>query len=190
MVFLVRETLTEEDRKAWKRLAAQREQAARKKHRKAVRGWLGDKLCGVCNTVFGILALYAVASGGMKAGCAVWGLILLFAGPWMFLASGHCPAREAASPPGQDFPPSGMPETPVRAVFFGDGCFAFWNGAGKVRPGYSSIICAWEDAGRFYLFFRNCPPLVLPKRSLGRWMPEDFRDFLERELGFPVERIK
>lgn len=190
MVFHVQETLTEEDRATWRRLAARREEAARKKHRKTVRSWLGDKLCGVGITLFGILTLCAVASGGMKAGWAVWGLILLFGGPWMFLASGHYPVRETASPPSQDFPPSGMPDLPVQVVFFGDGCFTFWDASGKVRLGYSSITSAWEDAGRFYLFFADRPPLVLPKRGFARGTPEDFRNFLEGEIEWIVERIK
>lgn len=190
MVFLIKGTLTEEDRNAWRDMAEQREQTTRKKYRKKVRRWLEDKLCAVGNTAFGALTLCAVVSGGMKAGWAVWGLILLFGGPWMFLKTGHCPARETVSPPGQDFPPSGMPDMPVRAEFFGDGCFTCWDAFGKARLGYSSILCAWEDEGRFYLFFRDRPPLVLPKRAFTRWMPEDFRDFLERELGWPVERIK
>ena len=81
-----------------------------------------------------------------------------------------------------------MPDTPVRAVFFEDGCFGFWDASGKVRRGYSSVAAAWEDEGRFYLFFRDRPPLVLPERGLDGGTPEAFRDFLEQKLGTPVER--
>lgn len=81
-----------------------------------------------------------------------------------------------------------MPDMPVRAVFFGDGSFTFWESSKKARLGYQAVAAAWEDEGRFYLSFQDRPPLVLPKRGLGRWMPEDFRDFLERELGKPIER--
>lgn len=189
MVFLVREILTEEDWAAWRELAAQRERIARKKHRRSIRGWLGNKLCGIVNTLFGILTLCAVVSGGMKAAWAIWGLILMIGGLWIFLAAGRCPAREKACSPGRDFPPSGIVNLPIRAVFFEDGYFAFWDTSGKTRLRYSSILRAWEDMGRFYLFFQDRSPLVLPKRGFVRCIPENFRDLLERELGRPVERL-
>ena len=91
------------------------------------------------------------------------------------------------------FKPVPAPEwqdIPLRAVFFGDGCFSIWTPTKRIRLGYSSISAAWEDEGRFYLFFTGRPPLVVRKSGLGRWMPEDFRDFLEQEFGWPVERIK
>lgn len=190
MVFRVQGVLTEEDRAAWRRLAARRERVSRKKHQKAVCGWFWDKLCGFGIMTFGIVALFLCAYDDMKIGWMIFGLFAAFGGLWMFLASGRCPAREAASPPGQDFPPSGMPDLPVRAVFFGDGWFTFWDASGKARLGYSSITGAWEDAGRFYLFFRDCPSLALPKRGFAGGTPEDFRGFLERELERPVERMK
>lgn len=190
MVFLVRETLTEEDRAAWRSLAAQRERTARKKHRKAVRGWVWDKICAVGITAFGVLTLWAVASGGMKAGWVIWGLLMLAAGSWMFITVGRCPAWKPVFPPGRDFPRSGMPDTPVKAAFFGDGHFVFWDASEKVRRGYSSITAVWEDKGRFYLFFQDRPPLVLPKRGFAGETPEEFQDFLEGEFGWPVERIK
>ena len=92
MVFLVREILTEEDWAAWRELATQRERVSRKKHRSSIRGWLGNKLCGIANTVFGTLMLCAVVSGGMKTVWAIWGLILMIAGLWIFLAAGRYPA--------------------------------------------------------------------------------------------------
>ena len=83
-----------------------------------------------------------------------------------------------------------MPNGPVKAAFFGDGRFVFWDVSEKVRRGYSPVAAAWEDEGRFYLFFEDRLPLVLPKRGLAGGTAEDFRDFLEREFGWPVERIK
>lgn len=189
MVFCVRGTLLEEDRAAWRRLKAQRERAARKKHQKAVRGWFGDKLCGFGIMMYGILALCLAIYDGMRIGGTICGLLMTFGGLWMFVSLGRRPVRETAAPPGQDFPPSGMPDTPVRAAFFGDGCFAFWDASGKVRLGYSSIAAAWEDEGRFYLFFQNRPPLVLPKRGFSGGEPEAFRNFLEGEQDVPVERM-
>lgn len=189
MVFRVQGTLTEEDRATWRRLAAHRERTARKKHRKAVRSWLGEKLWAVYGVAWGLLTLWGVAHG-MAVGWVILALFLLTVSPWMFIKAGRCPVWEPASPPGQDFPPSGMPDAPVRAVFFRDGCFTFWDASGRVRLGYSSVLCAWEDGGRFYLFFQDRPPLVLPKRGFAGGTPEDFRDFLEGELGWPVERMK
>ena len=155
MVFLVREILAEEDWAAWRELAAQRERIDRKKHRRSIRGWLGNKLCGIVTTVFGALTLCAVVSGGTKAAWAIWGLIFMIGGLWMFLATGRRPARETACSPGQDFPPSGIVKLSIRAVFFEDGYFVFWDISGKTRLRYSSILCAWEDKGRFYLFFQD-----------------------------------
>lgn len=189
MVFLVREILTEEDWAAWRELATQKEWVSRKKHRRSIRGWIDNKLCGIANTVFGALTLCAVVSGGMKAVWAIWGLILMIGGLWIFLATGRYPAREMAYSPGQDFPPSGIVNLSIRAVFFEDGYFAFWDDLGKIRLRYSSILCTWEDKGRFYLFFQDRSPLVLPKRGFVRCIPENFRDLLERELGRPVERL-
>lgn len=189
MVFLVRGILTEEDWAAWRELATQRERVSRKKRRRSIRGWLGNKLCGIANTVFGTLTLCAVVSGGMKAAWAIWGLIAMIGGLWIFLATGRYPARETAYSPGQDFPPSGIVNLSIQAVFFEDGYFAFWDDLGKIRLRYSSILCTWEDKGRFYLFFRDRSPLVLPKRGFVRCIPENFRDLLERELGRPVERL-
>lgn len=189
MVFLVREILTEEDWAACRELVTQRERIARKKHRRSIRGWIGNKLCGIVNTMFGTLTLCVVVSGGMKAPWAIWGLILMIGGLWMFLTTGRYPARETAYSPSQDFPPSGILNLSIRAVFFEDGYFAFWDTSGKTRLRYSSILCTWEDKGRFYLFFQDRSPLVLPKRGFVRCIPEDFRDLLERELGRPVERF-
>ncbi len=189
MVFLVREILTEEDWTAWRELATQRERIARKKHQRLIRGWFGNKLCGIANTVFGTLTLCAVVSGGTKAAWAVLGLVLMIGGFWIFLETGHYPAREMSYSPGQDFPPSGIVNLSIRAIFFEDGYFAFWDTSGKTRLRYSSILCTWEDKGRFYLFFQDRSPLVLPKRGFVRCVPENFRDLLEWELGRPVESL-
>lgn len=125
----------------------------------------------------------------MKAAWAIWGLITMIGGLWIFLATGRYPARETAYSPGQDFPPSGIVNLSIQAVFFEDGYFAFWDDLGKIRLRYSSILCTWEDKGRFYLFFQDRSPLVLPKRGFVRCIPENFRDLLERELGRSVERL-
>lgn len=184
MVFRVRGTLLEEDQAAWRRLSARRERAARKKRRKAVCSWAWDKFCGFGIAMYGVLALCLAIYDGVRIGWTICGLLMTFGGLWMFVSVGRRPVRETAAPPSQDFPPSGMPDTPVRAVFFGDGCFVLWEGPGKVRLGYSSILSAWEDEGRFYLFFQDRPPLVLPKRGLAGGTAEEFRDFLEREFGW------
>ena len=65
-----------------------------------------------------------------------------------------------------------------------------WNASERVRLGHSSITAAWEDEGRFYLFFQDRPPLILPKRGFTGGTPEEFRGLLERELEWFVERIK
>lgn len=188
MVFLVRETLTEEDWAAWRSLVAQRKRTARKKYRKAVRSWLGNKLCGIGSTVFGALMLYAVIRGGMGAGWGVLAPVLIVIGPWTFLTAGRNPVWEPSFLPG--FPSSGIPDAPVKAAFFGDGCFVLWNAPERDRRGYSSITAVWEDGERFYLFFQDRPPLVLPKRGFSKGAPESFRDFLEDTLGFLVELVK
>ena len=190
MVFRVRATLMEEDRAGWRRLASQRKRTARRKYRRTVRSWLGNKLYGVGSTASGVLMLYAVISGGMKAGWGVVALVLTVIGPWTFLTAGRHPVWGTFSPPGRDFPPSVMLDGPVKAAFFRDGCFVFWDVSEKVRRSYSSIAAVWEDEGRFYLLFQDRPPLVLPKRGVVQGTPEDFRDFFERKLGRPVERIK
>lgn len=186
MVFLVRGTLTEEDRAGWRRLAAQRERTARKKRRREVLSWLGDKFCGLICVLMGAVMLYAIVSGGASAWYLLCAPFMLIGGVLVLVIQRHCPAGEVERLSGEDSP---LPD-PVRAAFFGDGCFAFWDASGKVRLGYSAIAAAWEDEGRIYLFFRDRPPLVLPKRGFAGGTAEDFRDFLERELGFPSERIK
>lgn len=79
---------------------------------------------------------------------------------------------------------------PLRTAFFGNGSFSVWAPTESVRLGYSEIAGIWEDGERFYLFFKDHLSLVLQKSGLGRRMPENFRNFLEREYGRPVERIK
>lgn len=70
------------------------------------------------------------------------------------------------------------------------GCFSIWIPAERIRLGYSSVTAVWGDEGRFYLFFEDRPPLLLPKRGFSGGTAEEFRDFLEQEFGWPVERIK
>lgn len=186
MVFLVRETLTEEDRAAWRRLRDKRIREVRRERRRNTLGWLADVLSAFLCTAMGAAALYAIARGKMSAWYLLAAPFMLVGGACILLTRGRIPARETGLLPGEELPFSDT----VRAVFFGDGCFAFWDTSGKVRMGYSSIHDIWEDEGRFYLFFKDRPPLVVRKSGLGRWMPEDFRDFLENTLGFPVERVK
>ena len=186
MVFFVRETLTEEDRAAYQHLRDQRDREARRKRRRNTLDWLGGNLSGFLCVMMGIVMLYAIVSGGVSA----WYLLdipfMLAGGVVTLVMRRHFPAGEMNLLPGEKFPPSDI----VRAVFFEDGCFAFWNTSGKARLGYSSIHGAWEDKERFYLFFQDRPPLVLPKRGFAGCGPEDFRDFLERELDCLVERGK
>lgn len=196
MVFFIKETLTAEDRAAWRRMAVCRERYARR----------GDwfvaivllpikllKLLGLLLFVCGGLILYSCGAsfrnGRYLEGLlyTVSGLINSMSGVCLFLLF-RAPSMRPRRLSKKDFPPSDMPDMPVRAVFFGDGSFTFWESSKKTRLGYQAVAAAWEDEGRFYLFFQDRPPLVLPKRGLGRWMPEDFRDFLERELGKPIER--
>lgn len=186
MVFLVRETLTEEDRAAYQRLRDRRMRETRRKRRRDKLGWLGDQLSRFICTAMGLLALYAIGSGGMSVWYLPCAVIMLVCGVVTFSVRRRSPARETDYLPKEEIPLS----DPVRAAFFGDGCFAFWNVSGKVRLGYSSIISVWEDAKRFYLFFADRPPLLLPKRGFAGGTPEDFRSFLERETGWIVERIK
>lgn len=193
MVFLVRETLTEEDRKAWRRASDRREKLARSGYGLFLGLWLAMKLLGMFLAGCGAVVLYWTGAGdpGVFKGVlqAIMALYVIGGGGWLLLTFPRPPKRPGKLPD-RDFPPSGMPDTPVRAAFFGDGCFAFWEGTGKVRLGYSSISAYWEDEGRFYLFFEDRTPLVLPKRGLAGGTEEDFRDFLEQEFGWPVERIK
>lgn len=193
MVFRIKAELTEEDRAAWRLLALQREKARRKKRWAAVRIWLGNKLLSLSLVVFGILGMYALSLGRATLRDQVYiGVVsplFLFGGILICVVNPY-PFKRSKPLSEKDFPPSGLLDAPVRAAFFGDGCFVFRASGEKIRLGYSTVTGAWEDGGRFYLFFADRPPLVLPKRGLGRWMPEDFRDFLERELEVPVERMK
>lgn len=185
MAFRVQGTLTEEDRAAYQRLRDRRVRKARRKHRRDTLGWLGDKLSSFICAAMGVIALYAIASGGMSAWYLLVAPFMLICGVVTFAARGRFPVRKTGCLPGEELALSHS----VRAVFFGDGCFTFWDASGKVRLGYSSILCAWEDEGRFYLFFRDRPPLVLPKRGFAGGTAEDFRDFLEKEFGWPIERV-
>lgn len=193
MVFLVRETLTEEDRAAWRRLAARRKKKFRSGYGVLLILWFLMKLLGLTFLGFVGFSLFVILPSEswiflkicflIEAACFGYlglGLLRIFFRP---------PIRPDNSFK-KDFPPSNMQDTAVRAVFFGDGCFTFWDTSGKIRLGYSAITSFWEDAGRFYIFFQDRPPLVLPKRGFAGGMPEDFRDFLENTLGFPVERVK
>lgn len=183
MVFLVRETLTEEDRAACLKAA---ERWCRSVH-KPPEGW-GSRIF-VCLYVTGLGCFGLNISRGM--GLSIWspaGLFMLLCvlGIWAMLWPWDLRAPVF-------FKPTLAPELqdiPLRIVFFGDGSFSVWTPTERIRLGYSTITSAWEDKGRFYLFFQDRPPLVVRKSGLGRWMPEDFRDFLEGTLGFPVELIK
>lgn len=185
MIFFFRETLTEEDRAAWRRLRSRWKREVRKKRRRDVLDWIGDKFSSLACAAAGALMLYAVSSGGMSVGYLFCAAPMLVAGTLMFAARGRFPDKETDLLPKEDI----LPPDPARAVFFGDGSFTFWERSVKVRMGYSAVTGAWEDGERFYLLLQNRIPLVLPKRGLGRWMPEDFRDFLERETGAPVKEI-
>ena len=194
MVFRVRAVLTEEDRKAWRLASAKREKLARSGYGLFLGLWLVMKLLGMFLAGCGAVILYGTGAEdpGVIKGVlqAIIALYLIGGGGWLLLTLPRPPKRPGKKLPDRDFPPSGMPDIPVRAVFFGDGCFVLWEGPGKVRLGYSSISAYWEDEGRFYLFFEDRTPLVLPKRGLAGGTAEEFRDFLEREFGWPVERIK
>lgn len=191
MVFLIKDTLTVEDRAAWRRLAVQRERHACGGYRILMILWLTMKLLGLFLLVSGGLALYLCGTSfkdkrilkGMLY--TAMGLIYSMGGIWLFLRLRNPPIRPRRLPK-EDFPPSGMPDMPVRAVFFEDGSFTFWEASEKVRLGYQAVDSVWEDSGCFYLFFRERPPLVLPKRGLGRQGPEGFRRFLERTIGKPM----
>lgn len=193
MVFRIKAELTEEDRRAWQRVAACRARSFRRGYGFLMLLWLAMKILGLS-----LLVLVSVMLA-LLSGSDTWLVIKLCgmvdAAVFVYFGIGLLrlffrPPKRPDGPPAWDFPPDKLSETPVRAAFFGDGCFAFRASGEKIRLGYSTITGAWEDGGRFYLFFADRPPLVLPKRGLGRWMPEDFRDFLERELEVPVERMK
>ena len=199
MVFFIRETLTAEDRAAWTQFAARRkrDEARCRRCDQILYGiiwvlWLALKFFGLFSIICGAaflpdcvgadvplwLRFIGVSAAVVLIGCGIRLLFLFRHSP------GWPPPMAELSVPAVE-----LSDVQVQAAFFEDGCFTFWNASEKVRLGYSSITGAWEDGDRFYLFLAGRPPLVLPKRGLARWMPEDFRDFLERELGAPVERI-
>ncbi len=176
MVFRIRADLTSEDREG---LAAA---CRRKAHRVPARA--ARRLLCLYVTALDIFTLAL-----MMPNYGVWNPAVLF----LLLCLGIAWAviwPWAPAPSSPALPPEWQSAS-VRAAFFGDGCFVFWNASERTRLGYSALTAVWEDGGRFYLLLRDRPPLVLPKRGLaGGQMPEDFRDFLERESGGPVERIK
>lgn len=200
MVFRVRGTLMEEDRKAWRWLAACQKRSEVISYLVIRIGygivwgvWLLLRLLGLYYIFCGVMLLPRAVSGDMP----LWlkfievplAVVLIGCGVRVLFLFPHSPSW--ASPLDRlNFLPPELPDGPVRAVFFGDGNFLLWDAAGRDRLGYSSIICTREDEGRFYLFFEDRPPLVLPKRGLAGGTEENFRDFLEREFGWPVERIK
>lgn len=183
MVFLVRETLTEEDKTACRKAA---ERWCKSIH-KPPEGWGSSMFVCLYVTALWCFGLKILFGMGLR----FWNFANIFAlicilltwaiiWPWSLRAPVFF--KPVPAPEWQDIP--------LRVIFFGDGSFSVWTPTERIRLGYSSISSAWEDGGRFYLFFRDRLPLVVQKNGLGRWMPEDFRDFLERELGWPVERIK
>lgn len=54
---------------------------------------------------------------------------------------------------------------------------------------YGCIRRLLEDADRFYLFDSPGSAFILPKRDFKRGTPEEFRDFISRVTGKPVEQI-
>lgn len=201
MVIRVQETLTKEDRAAWRRLAA-RENRVRKRWERGIwvgygviwAGWLTLKLFGAFTILIGARFLPHAVCADTPLWLKIFGVLDALA----LIGSGICLLgllrRSPGRPPGHDFGrllPTELPtDAPIRAVFFGDGYFTFWDARGKVRLGYSSIDEAWEDEGRFYLLFRDRPPLALPKRGFAGCGPEAFRDFLEDAAGFPAGFLK
>lgn len=159
---------------------------ARKERWRNTLSWFWAKLSSFVCAAAGAVMLYAISTGGISMGYLLCAPLMLVCGAFTFVIRGRIPVREVNCFLREDFP---IPDV-RRAAFFGDGCFVFWDAAGKVRLGYSSVSSAWEDEGRFYLFFQDRPPLVLPKRGFSGGTEEEFRDFLEREFGWPVERIK
>jgi len=187
MVFFIKETLTAEDKMAWRQMMVKREKAVRKERRAVARDWAERKIMGFSCIIFGVLIAFAVVRGGVGGLWIFFSLYCVFGGVCI-LAWKPPRIEQTVSLPASGLPPSRITDMPVRAVFFGDGCFSFWESSKKTRLGYHAVTAAWEDTGRFYLFFQDRPPLILPKRGLGRWMPEDFRDFLDQELEQPVRR--
>lgn len=193
MVFFIRETLTEEDRAGWRRVSARRNRAYRSGYRILLALWLTMKLLGLFLLGCGSQILFEVGMDdpGFFAGvlCAIEAMLCLLGGGWLILVLRHPPLRPEPLPK-EDFPRFGMPDVPVRALFFGDGYFVFGGVSESVRLPYSVVESVWEDQGRFYLFFADRPPLVLPKRGFVSGTPEDYRGFLEQEQVCPVWRVK
>lgn len=183
MVFLVCQTLTEEDRTGCRKAA---ERWCKSVHRPP-EGW-GSRIF-IC---LYLTALSCFVLGLLlKVNGSIWnpfGIFVMVCALVNWVMYWPRPLRAPVF-----FKPEPAPEwqdIPLRVIFFGDGSFSVWTPTERTRLGYSSISSAWEDEGRFYLFFQDHPPLIVRKSGLGRWMPEDFRDFLELELGCPIERIK
>ena len=186
-VFFVQGALTEEDRRAWRQMVDRRNKVIRKERRAAVRGWLDQKLTGLFIVICGGFLLFAAAMK-MDVFYIILALFLLVGG--VVIMKAKFPVKKPPDPlPEECFPPPGPPDTPVGAVFFGDGCFVFWAASEKTRLGYQAITVAWEDGDRFYLLLENRLPLVLPKRGFIHRTPEDFRGFLEGRLGRPFDAM-
>lgn len=199
MVFLVRGTLTEEDKTAWKRLAARKkrddtlvQRAFRVGYIIFWAGWLVFKFFGLYSFFYVATVLPRLTVKDTPLWLRIPGVFLVL----VLFGCGICVLILFPHPPGWPEPlkydalPAEPPDGFIRAVFFGDGRFVFWNASGKIRLGYSFITGVYEDAGRFYLFFRDRPPLVLPKRGFAGGTAEDFRDFLEAERELFINRIK
>lgn len=54
---------------------------------------------------------------------------------------------------------------------------------------YDSLEGLWEDGERFYLLTSKNAVFILRKNAFVQGAPEDFREFLEKQLGKPAERI-
>lgn len=54
---------------------------------------------------------------------------------------------------------------------------------------YDSLESLWEDGERFYLLTSKNAVFILRKNAFVRGAPEDFGEFMEKQMGKPAERI-
>ena len=188
-VFFVQGALTEEDRKAWRQMVDRRNKVIRKERQAAVRGWLDQKLTGLFCVIWGGgLIVLAAFTGRVDVLPIILASFFLVGG--VVIMTAKFPVKKPPDPlPEECFPPPELPDMPIGAAFFGDGCFVFWAASEKTRLGYQAITAAWEDGDRFYLLLKNRLPLVLSKRRFVQRTPEDFRGFLEGRLGRPFDAM-